>query len=163
MFDENANNFQDQNNLAYEFSTLDEVAKAEEDAKSSLCNLKLRNVNHLILGQININSIRNKFGLLFSLVSNNIDVLLISETKIDNTFPVSQFCVPGYSMPFRLDRTRNGGVIMLYFKKHTPCIMLNKFTFEKELKPLLLKLICVRLSGCCSVLITQIFVSNRYI
>ena len=134
MFDENANNFQDQNNLAYEFSTLDEVAKAEEDAKSSLCNLKLRNVNHLILGQININSIRNKFGLLFSLVSNNIDVLLISETKIDNTFPVSQFCVPGYSMPFRLDRTRNGGVIMLYFKKHTPCIMLNKFTFEKEIE-----------------------------
>ena len=134
MFDENANNFQDQNNLAYEFSTLDEVAKAEEDAKSSLCNLKLRNVNHLILGQININSIRNKFGLLFSLVSNNIDVSLISETKIDNTFPVSQFCVPGYSMPFRLDRTRNGGVIMLYFKKHTPCIMLNKFTFEKEIE-----------------------------
>ena len=134
MFDENANNFQDQNNLAYEFSTLDEVAKAEEDAKSSLCNLKLRNVNHLILGQININSIRNKFGLLFSLVSNNIDVLLISETKIDNTFPVSQFCVLGYSMPFRLDRTRNGGVIMLYFKKHTPCIMLNKFTFEKEIE-----------------------------
>ena len=134
MFDENANNFQDQNNLAYEFSTLDEVAKAEEDAKSSLCNLKLRNVNHLILGQININSIRNKFGLLFSLVSNNIDVSLISETKIDNTFPVSQFCVPGYSMPFRLDRTRNGGVIMLYFKKHIPRIMLNKFTFEKEIE-----------------------------
>ena len=134
MFDENTNNFQGQNNLAYEFSTLDEVPKAEEDAKSSLCNLKLRNVNHLILGQININSIRNKFGLLFSLVSNNIDVLLISETKIDNTFPVSQFCVPGYSMPFRLDRTRNGGVIMLYFKKHIPRIMLNKFTFEKEIE-----------------------------
>ena len=134
MFDENTNNFQGQNNLAYEFSTLDEVAKAEEDAKSSLCNLKLRNVNHLILGQININSIRNKFGLLFSLVSNNIDVSLISETKIDNTFPVSQFCVPGYSMPFRLDRTRNGGVIMLYFKKHIPRIMLNKFTFEKEIE-----------------------------
>ena len=40
MFDENTNNFQGQNNLAYEFSTLDEVAKAEEDAKSSLCFLQ---------------------------------------------------------------------------------------------------------------------------
>ena len=27
---------------------------------------------------------------------------LISETKVDNAFPVSQFCLPGYSVPFRL-------------------------------------------------------------
>ena len=102
--------------------------------KSSLCNLKLRNLNRLIFGQININSIRNKFELLFSLVSNNVDVLLISETKIDNTFPVSQFCVPGYSVPVRLDRTGFGGGIMLYVKEHIPCRMLSKFTFEKEIE-----------------------------
>ena len=95
---------------------------------------KTKNVNRLIFGQININSIRNKFELLFSLVSNNIDVLLISETKIDNKFPVSQFCVPGYSVPFRLDRTGIGGGIMLYVKEHIPCRMLSKFTFEKEIE-----------------------------
>ena len=89
----------------YEFSTIDKVATEEEDVKSSLGSLKLSNVNRLILDGININSIRNKFELLFSLVLNNIDVLLISETKIDNTFPVSQFCVPGYSVPLRFDRT----------------------------------------------------------
>ena len=89
----------------YEFSTIDKVATEEEDVKSSLGSLKLSNVNRLILDGINISSIRNKFELLFSLVLNNIDVLLISETKIDNTFPVSQFCVPGYSVPLRFDRT----------------------------------------------------------
>ena len=88
----------------YEFSTIDKVATEEEDVKSSLGSLKLSNVNRLILDGINISSIRNKFELLFSLVLNNIDVLLISETKIDNTFPVSQFCVPGYSVPLRFDR-----------------------------------------------------------
>ena len=36
---------------------------------------------------------------------------LISEAKVDNTFPVSQFCVPGYSVTFRLDRTGKGGGI----------------------------------------------------
>ena len=90
---------------------LDETVKEEEGVKSSLCNLKLRNLNRLIFGQININSVRNKFELLFSLISNNIDVLLISETKIDNTFPVSQFCVPGYSVPFRLDRQKTEEVL----------------------------------------------------
>ena len=52
---------------------------------------------------------------------------LISETKVDNAFPVSQFCVPGYSVPFRLDRTEKGGGIW-------PCRMLSKFTFEKEIE-----------------------------
>ena len=85
--------------------------------------------------QININSIKNKFELLFSFkVSNNIHVLIISETKIDDTFAVSQFCVAEYSVPFRLDRTENGGGIMLYVKEHIPCRMLSKFTFEKEIE-----------------------------
>ena len=134
MLDENTNNFQGQKCLTYDFSILDKVATEEEDVKSGLCSLKLRNVNRLLFGQININSIRNKFELLFSLVSNTIDVLLISETKIDNAFPVSQFGVPGYSVPFRLDRTGNGGGIMLYVKEHIPCIMLSKCTFEKEIE-----------------------------
>ena len=52
---------------------------------------------------------------------------LISEAKVDNTFPVSQFCVPGYSVTFRLDRTGKGGGIW-------PCRMISKFTFEKEIE-----------------------------
>ena len=68
ILDESTNNFQGQIIPTYEFSTLDKVATEEEDVKSSLCSLKLKNVNRLIFGQININSIRNKFELLFSLV-----------------------------------------------------------------------------------------------
>ena len=52
---------------------------------------------------------------------------LISETKVDNAFPVSQFCVPGHSVPFRLDRTEKGGGIW-------PCRTLSRFTFEKEIE-----------------------------
>ena len=87
MLDEITNKFQGQKSLTYEFSTLDKVV-TEEEVKSSVCSLNLWNVNRLIFGQINMNSIRNKFEFLFSLVSNIIDVLLISETKIDK-FPVS--------------------------------------------------------------------------
>ena len=36
---------------------------------------------------------------------------LISETKVDNTSSVSQFCVPGYSVLSRLDHTGKGGGI----------------------------------------------------
>ena len=52
MLDEKTNNLQSQNNLTYDFSALDKV-KTEEDIKSSLDSLKLRNVNRLVFGQIN--------------------------------------------------------------------------------------------------------------
>ena len=74
---------------------------------------------------------------------------LISETKVDNTFHVSQFCVPGYSVLFRLDCTGKGGGI-------STCRMKNK------LKPLLLKILCVSLSGYWPVLTNKIFVIYRY-
>ena len=64
ILNENTNNWSKESN--YEFSISDEVAKEKEDLKSCLCNLKLRNVNRLIFSQININSIRNRFELLFS-------------------------------------------------------------------------------------------------
>ena len=156
MLDENTSNFLSQKSPTYEFSTLDETVKEEEGVKSSL------NLNRLIFGQININSIRNTFELLFSLVSNNIDVLLISETKIDNTFPVSQFYVPGYSVPYRIDHTENGGGIMLYVKKHIPCRILSKFTLEKEIESFAIE-INLRKVICWSALTTQIFVIYRYI
>ena len=75
---------------------------------------------------------KNKFELLFSSVSNNIDVLILSGIKIANIFFVSQFSVPGYSVTFKLDRKKNGRGIMLYVKEHILCRMLVKFTFEKE-------------------------------
>ena len=52
MLDENTNNFQGQKSLTYEFSTLDKVATEEEDVKSTLGSLKLRNMSSLIFGQI---------------------------------------------------------------------------------------------------------------
>ena len=60
MLDENTSNFQSQKSLTYEFSTLDKVATEEEDVKSTLGSLKLRNINRFIFGQIDINSIRNE-------------------------------------------------------------------------------------------------------
>ena len=67
------------------------------------------------------------------MVSNNVNLLLISETKFDNTFPVSKFCVLGYSVPFRLDEKGSRRGIMSYVKEHIPWRMLSKFTFEKEI------------------------------
>ena len=46
---------------------------------------------------------------------------MISETKIDSSFPISQFSMTGYSIPFRLDRTSHGGGIIFFVIKDIPC------------------------------------------
>ena len=73
-------------------------------------------MHKIVVGQININSIRNKFDHLMAAVSGNIDILLITETKIDSTFPVNQFYLNGYNVPYRNDRNTNGGGILVYIR-----------------------------------------------
>ena len=44
---------------------------------------------------------------------------MISETKLDESFPVSQFLIPGFENPFCLDWSSVGG-IMLYIREGSP-------------------------------------------
>ena len=45
-------------------------------------------------------------------------ILMISETKVDDSFPDSQFFLDGFETRFRLNRNRNGGGIMLYIRNY---------------------------------------------
>ena len=44
--------------------------------------MRLSNVDRIIVVQINVNSIRNKFDALKTEIQNKVDILLISETKL---------------------------------------------------------------------------------
>ena len=56
------------------------------------------------MGNLNINSLPNKFNQLQELVLKHVDILVLTETKLDDSFPNSQFSVDGFSEPFRIDR-----------------------------------------------------------
>ena len=74
---------------------------------NELKNIRLRNVNNIVIAQININSIRNKFDLLSHYACGNIDI--ITETKLVKSFLSGLFLLHGCSEPFRLDRNQFGG------------------------------------------------------
>ena len=59
------------------------------DPFEKLKNTKLKNSNKLIIAQLNINSLRNKFDSLLRMLQNNLDIQLISETKTDSSFPTA--------------------------------------------------------------------------
>ena len=54
------------------------------DAKIGLKEMKIRSSDKLILGHVNINSIRNKFDSLIYMLDKNADIFLISKTKLDD-------------------------------------------------------------------------------
>ena len=47
-----------------------------------------------------------------------IDIFMVTETKLDDSFPVSQLNVESFSTSFRLDRNKNGGGIILFIRSY---------------------------------------------
>ena len=113
----------------------------ENDAKSELRNLRLKTLGLMIVGYININSIRNKLDPLKEIVSNNIDILMIAETKLDASFPKEQFFIEVYSDPLRLDRNDGGGGLLAYVRSDVPSSQLKSFKFDDDTESICLKLI----------------------
>ena len=82
------------------------------------------NSNRLLIAQLNVNSLRNKFTSLSTMIKNNVDILLISETKTESSFPTAQFHIDGYSI-CRRDRNENGGGLLLYIRDDLPLTLLK--------------------------------------
>ena len=59
------------------------------------------------------------------MLTRDIDILMITETKLDDSFQVSQFEIDGFSTPFRLNRNKNGGGILLYIRSYIVASKLN--------------------------------------
>ena len=70
------------------------------NAKIGLRKMNIQFPDKLIIAHLNINSIREKLDSHSFMVENNADILLISETKLDDSFPLGQFKICGFSMPY---------------------------------------------------------------
>ena len=93
----------------------------------------------------------------------DIDIFMITETKLDDSFPVSQFNVQCFRTPFRLDRNKNGGGIILYTRGYIIASKLTSFTFPNDIEAFFIE---INLKGnkwliCCSCNPNRIFASNH--
>ena len=104
-----------------------------------------------MIGHININSIRNKSEMFSNSIKGNLDILMISETKLDSTFPSNQFTVEGYLAPIRFDRNGRGGGIILYIRKYIPARLL-KTSLPKDFEGFFIELNLrkKKILMCCS-------------
>ena len=105
-----------------------------------LKNLRVSYPNNIIIGHLNINSIRNKFEMLSLSVAQYVDILMLSETKLDSTFPSTQFLINGFSIPYRFDRNSKGGGILLYVRDKIIVLALSRYSLPPHIEILFFEL-----------------------
>ena len=84
--------------------------------------VQIEHFNTLIVGHLNINSVRKKFDILKIITFKNFDIFLILESKMNSAFPNMRFKINEYKL-FRRDCNRFGRGLMLY--EEIPCKFLN--------------------------------------
>ena len=120
----------------------------EEANESSILEhlpmLRLKNPQKVTMGHLNINSIPNKFDGIMDLVATNLDISLISEMKIDSSFPEAQFLYDGYATPHRKDRILGGGAgggLLMYVNESIPSRTLNIHNIPNDME-----ILCVEIN-----------------
>ena len=69
--------------------------------------------------------------MLSDQINGNIDVLLVSETKVDDSFPNINFLTDGLITPYTFDGNSNGGGLKLFVREDIPSNLV-----EAEAKPI---------------------------
>ena len=101
-------------------SPLFSAPEAFTDDKIGLKAMKENSPNKIIVGNLNINSLRNKFEALLCIINRNLDIILLLETKLDDSFSSAQFMLKNFGVPYRFNRNSNGGGLLLYVHEDIP-------------------------------------------
>ena len=82
---------------------------------------------------------------------------MITETKLDDSFPEQQFHIEGFNIPFRLDRNRHGGGLLLYVRNNINVVFLRSYVFPDNIEAFLIEI----LMKSCKWLICRSYNPNR--
>ena len=123
-----------------ENSNCSEDTTHDDSPIEKLHKLKLKYWNRLLIGSLNINSLRNKFDMLSDTIKDRLDVLVVLETKLDSSFPDAQFQIEGFNGPYRLDRNCHGGGVIIYVKNAISSRQLRKFKGKENFEGIFVEL-----------------------
>ena len=131
-----ANNFKKFVKSLWEAKSSSKVyINSHKHLKTELNDLRsfwVQNPLNITFSYLNINSIWHKFDNLKTIISENLDILCIAESKIVNLFKTAQFMLPGYHKSYRLDISDRKWALLVYIMLHLPS-RLQVIPFELNL------------------------------
>ena len=104
--------------------------------------MKQANLNNPFISHLNLNSLRYKIiNIREVLCKAQLEIIALSETKLNSEFPDAQFKIDGYHFPlFRKDRDENRGGLMIFVRNDIITRRLQDF------EPKGLDCICIELT-----------------
>ena len=114
--------------------------KNPDDFLHVLKDLRVKSKDKIIIGSLNVNSIPYKFDALKAVIPGNIDIFVIVETKLDPSFDTAQFSIEGFNEPYRIDRNRSGGGLLIYVREDIPSRLLNLHSFPNDIEGLIVEI-----------------------
>ena len=88
------------------------------------------------------------------MIKDNIDIFVVSETKLDASFPIGQLEIDGFSTPLRVDRNKVGGGLILYIRSDILCKTL-KHKLPIDVEGIFIELNLRHIIGSCFMDIIQ--------
>ena len=80
----------------------------------------------------NFSTLCNKGLNKLKYIISNVDLLMLSESKIDDSFPKGQLLINGFGVPFRIDRDVNEEGILFYVRGDIPAKLLSVESLPTE-------------------------------
>ena len=64
----------------------------------------------------------------------NVNILVTTETRLNDTLSLGHFYVKGFTMPYRPDRNRNEGGVIIYVREDIPSKTLEKHKLSQDIE-----------------------------
>ena len=92
-----------------------------------------KDIKNVIFEHLNLSSLKNKFFSISELIKGKVDIFLINQSKVDESFTSNQFAMSGYKF-IRRDRNKFGGGIAFYITDQlTSLIIAIKISSDIEI------------------------------
>ena len=75
-----------------------------------------------------------------TIVKNKIDILFVSEAKLDDSFLIGPFCIDRFTILYRLDRYEKGEGITPFVREDIPSKSLTDIALEGGIENMLLEI-----------------------
>ena len=95
---------------------------------------KSKHPTNPIFAYLNINSVRNKLRDVDDMVGESVEILTISETKLNASFPDGLFKLHRFCKPYRLDVSDVSGGLLTYVHTEIPSRRLTDFKLPADVQ-----------------------------
>ena len=100
-----------------QFLDIDGPSTNPEGISAKMTDFRVKYHKNLKIGTLNVCSLaaHSKFETLKDIVKNTVDILILTETHLNDTHPTNNFLITGYCCPYRYDRGREKGAAWQIF------------------------------------------------